>query len=452
MADEKDKTPSADEIVDNLAAEMGVENETSPEPEKSNDAMMAGLGGIFDVKSSKPKKKKKKVEAPAEEKVPKKKDKPKKDKIAGVEGVFSPSKADVPIDLTDTDYLNSGELGDYVPKEKNPAMKLMAVVILVLVAVIGGILWQTTDVFDELAMVIRGDYREYKLAQKAQIEEEHRQAQLDALETFGALRISGNPWHALVTLNGEVQYGETSSGHWRELRVGPSTVFQNLKTRETHQVQVSAPGFVPQTYQVTQGIWQRSPAGVDYLYNLTANLLPENDKKFQEFSTRVGADAENEFYGAVSIVTIPSGARVTFNNHILVDKTGTELRTPVTFSEYYVENEKTKRLEAVQVRVDTPPDRGHKVEIEFPDNEEMPKYVTALDRRMWDCQWKDESETRRLPAKASIQHQCNYKWNLELDVNGLQRYIAAREAELERIEAQRKDAQAEAETANDDQG
>ncbi|MFU8805331.1 MAG: hypothetical protein ACNA8W_16080 [Bradymonadaceae bacterium] len=454
MADEKDKTPSADEIVDNLAAEMGVENETVPETEEADEKMMAGLGGIFDVTNSGGKKKKKKK--PPEEDKPKK-DKPKKAKIAGVEGVFSPeSKDDAPIDLADVDpdFLGDGDLDGYVPREKNPMIKVMALVIVLLVALVAGILWKTTDTFDDLGLLLRGDFREAKLAAKTNLEEEHRRAQIEALETFGNLQITGNPWHALVTLNGEVQYGETSSGHWRELRVGSSTVFQNLKTKEDHQVSVSAPGFIPQTYQVTRGMWQRSPAGMDYQYTLTANLLPEDQKRYEEFNRRMDADLDNEFYGKVSIVTIPSGARVVFNNHILLDKDGNELTTPVTFDKYFVRNEENNRLEENQVRVDTPPDRGHKIEIEFPDNDDLPKYVTALQRRMWDCEWKDEAAIKRLPSKASIQHQCNYKWNLELDINGLKRYIAAREAELERIEAQRKEAQADraAQAEDDDQG
>jgi hypothetical protein len=164
------------------------------------------------------------------------------------------------------------------------------------------------------------------------------------------------------------------------------------------------------------------------------------------------SDVDNEFYGEVTIVTIPSGAQVKINNHVLVDKDGNELRTPVTFDAFYVRSEKTNRLEPQQIRVDTPPDRGQKIEIEFPDNADLPRYVTALDRRMWDCQWKDEAEVRRLPKNATIQHQCNYKWKLELDINGLQRYIANRQAELERIEAQNKKSEPAEDQAGDDQG
>ncbi len=102
MADEKDKKPSADEIVDNMAEEMGVKDEKVPEGDGSSKRSSSGLEGIFDVA---PKKKKKKDPEPEESddsddsaeassgddsSTDEAEEKPKKKKKASIEGVFDP--------------------------------------------------------------------------------------------------------------------------------------------------------------------------------------------------------------------------------------------------------------------------------------------------------------------------------------------------------------------------
>jgi len=143
---------------------------------------------------------------------------------------------------------------------------------------------------------------------------------------------------------------------------------------------------------------------------------------------------------------------VIFNNHPLLDSKGSELRTPVTFTHNYVRDDKGK-LEERPVYVDTTIDQGHKIELYVPDSD-YPKYVTALQRQMWTCNWKSEPELKAIkfnPAKDSIQKKCNYTWNFNFDFDGLKQFIADRDAEIKRIEehneAERKRLEAAAEQA-----
>ena len=128
--------------------------------------------------------------------------------------------------------------------------------------------------------------------------------------------ISGSPQYALVKLDGQEQYGKTSKG-WREVRVGTSAGVQDLKVKETHQVEFSAPGFEPSTIQVTQGMWQESAGGYTYAVNPT--LMPISIQSKQVFDARLSEDVENEFFGKITINSMPSGAKITFNKKTLLN-------------------------------------------------------------------------------------------------------------------------------------
>lgn len=445
MSDEK-KKKSADEIVEDVAAEMGIDDVKVPESDESSENVMAGLGGIFDVPVKKKKKKKETAETaetadaedapeekPAAKKAPEAKkaaepkaDKPKK-KVAGVDIFTGGSDADV-----DSSYLGTEDLGEYdVPKKSNTGMMIGVVVGTLVLA---GIAVFSFGSVDDLGALFRGELRERRIAEKKRIEEEHLQKQLDAMELFGTLFISGNPKYATIKLNGKHQYGETSTGHFRDVQLNIGTVFQNLKVKEKQVVEVSAPGFQPLTVELTQGMWTAGSSG-DYTYNLSANLVPLSPEAKAEFDMRLAPDVETEYFGSVTINTTPPGATVMFNNHPLLDEKGNELKTPVTFKSNYVRDDKGK-LEERPVNVDTVIDQGHKIEI-FVANSDYPKYLTALQREMWTCDWKGDADLKAIgfnEDKDSIQKKCNYSWNFNFDFNGLKQYIADRDAEVKRIE------------------
>lgn len=402
---------------------------------------------------------------------PKKAKKPKS--AAALDGVLRPSADAPPRSAVSDDYLSPADLGDYdAPKSKAVPMLIGVIVLLVLVIIGGGVVM--TGQGDDLIALFKGELKEKRIAEARMIEDQHKADQLEKLERFGNLMISGNPQYALVKLNGQMQFGETSQG-WREIRVGTSPGVQDLKIRQAHQVEFSAPGFEPTTIEVTEGRWQEAGGGAGYSYAISPSLLPVSVHAKQEFDARLGQDTDNEFYGTMTINTMPSGAKVMFNNQPLLDEKGEERVTPVTFDTYWVKDEKTGKLEEKRVRVDTTLDVGHKVQafIEYestcPESStpiacgkvdnccpeqcnvatdadcKWPKYVTSLTRPMWTCTWntKDGQPPSDIPKGKTIQHFCDYSFGLDVDFNGLKTYIVAAEEERQRILKQIKDAQSD---------
>ena len=148
---------------------------------------------------------------------------------------------------------------------------------------------------------------------------------------------------------------------------------------------------------------------------------------------RLASDVDTDFFGTVTITTAPEGAKVFLNNQPLLDEKGHELTTPVTFDTAWVKSDKG-RLEKVPVRVDTTIDVGHKLQVQFPDKPDMPKYATQIQRQMWVCNKKDESEIKRLARDHSPQLECNYTYKKAIDFNALAAYIKGREEERARVE------------------
>jgi hypothetical protein len=471
MADENEKgSQSADDIVDSMAADMGVEDEKVPED--AGDAAMDGLGGIFDVPSSKKRKKKKKASSSSDDdssegKKPSKKERLKKklaeEKAADADaddadqpeessdtpkkksakaeldslgGVFDPSSTDDDDIEVGGDYLGEGDVGDY-QKGTSTSVIVLSLIVVVLVGALGFVLVQFTEVGADVAALFRGELKERKTDEARRIEEEHEAAEKAKLEKYGNLNVTGSPVYSLIKLNGQTQYGQTSSGAWRELRLSTAgAMFQNLKVKKDHTIEVIAPGHKPDTIELSEGMWRGGEGGpYSYSKQVAVSLIPTSGQHQFEFEQRRDtSDVDNEYYGEVTINSMPSGAKVIFNNHPLRDKDGEELVTPVTFKKYYVEDEESGKLEEKEINVDTPPDRGHKVELKLAEDKgEFPEYVTALQRRMWTCDWKDGQAPDSPPSGKSFRDMCNYTYTLDMDFNGLKSYIERREAEKERI-------------------
>ena len=460
------KKQSADEITNDLASEPASEPALKREPgaeASSGDDLASDLGGLFGV-SSKKKKKKKKVEpepepvvevydegdddlsdepiesSPAPSAVKKKapapqaapKDPVKKKKQAhGIEGVFATGRDSGRASQSDLggSYLDQDDLGGATVGGPNKA--LIGVVVALAVALIGVVLF-VTPIGQDVVALFKGEYREKKNAAVKREKDAFDAAQKAALPRFGNLIITGNPLYASIKLNGQEQYGQTSNGLWREVFLKPGySNFGNLPVKTKQIIEVSSPGYDPATFELTEGKWQGDEEG-PMSFNYVAQLVPSSEWDKMEFDARMGSDAENEFFGAVTIESNPAGADVRWNNQPLLDKKGEVLKTPVTFESNYVRDERGK-LEEVPVKVDTTFDSGHKVEVFFEGQPDSPRYGTQLERQMWVCAKKDDSAIKRLPKDHSVQKECDYSFKKVVDFEGLKGYIEAREEEKKRI-------------------
>ena len=199
-------------------------------------------------------------------------------------------------------------------------------------------------------------------------------------------------------------------------------------------------------------------------------LIPESGEKQIEFQQRLESDVDNDYYGTLEINTIPSGAYVILDNRLMRNEDGTPMTTPVSTDKYWAaeeivdyegkDKEKAKKgskpgqqsgkavqrpdlvpkmlerevsksdLEEKQIRVDTPLDRGHKLQVRVPDSKgEYPHYITNIERQMWTCNWKDGE----VPEEQPYTKACDYNYTLELDFNGLKSYIERRKEEKKKI-------------------
>src|SRR5690554_912594 len=413
MADDSKKDPqSVDDIVDDIVDDMGVEDRTVPKDTK--DDAMASLGGVFNIPTS-PKRRKKKSSgseansAPpdseetdsaeaSEEPVSKKEklrkklkeedakasEQPAKEEPVASEkaarsdaqeiaGIFNPSASDdAPLDYS-SDYLDEDDLGGH---KKGGTNMVLVGTIVVLVLILAGVILQFTNLGEDISLLVRGEYREKKLAAVAKEEADFKAAQLAALEKFGTLNVTGSPLHSLVKLDGQIEYAPTSSGTWRELRVtSPSgKIFRNLKIKQPHTIELSSPGYKTESIELTEGMWVGTEDSTAYTKQISLNLLPESVQYQAEMEQRMDtSDTDGDYYGTITINTIPAGAEVIFNNKPLLDKKGEALVTPVTFSEYSVKDEKTNKLEKKEINVDTPPDVGHKIKLKV--TETLGKFV-----------------------------------------------------------------------------
>ncbi len=468
MADDNKKT--ADQIVDDLAAELDAKDEQAPRHKASSDADLGGLFGVsskkktkkiaaetdalFDevagegdaeadeapaVKPAAAKPSAAKAAAPTPEVAPKKKRSPN-----AAAGLFNPND-DIDAPVPSSPHLDEDDLDGFDGEKKGGKTGLIVVGVLVVVGALAAIVLTQTELGTKIGMVLTGDYREYKLAEVKRIEEEFRQRQLAGLERYGNLTVMGDPLYATIKLNGQEQFGPTSSGEYRALQLKPGVSnFQDLKIKQKLTVEISSPGFESKTVELTENMWRGDDEpGATKGYNLTANLLPLTPWHQQEFAARMSTDTDTEDFGTINLQTTPPGAKILFNGAPLIDKDGKELVTPVSFTTYGVKDEKTGKIEERQVKVDTPFDSGPTIELEAAN---MPKYGLQLNRQMWTCTKKSEDEIKKLPKEHSIQQECNYTYDLNFSFNDLKAYIDGQEAERARVaeaNAKMREAQAE---------
>lgn len=422
----------AEEEVSEPEEEL-VEAESEEEPEdieESADDVVSEVEVDEEPVKPTPEAKKK-----AEKKPEPKKEAPKKKSSDGIDGVFNTGGADESFEFDVSDgFLDEDDLGDYEPKGRNSTTAVLVGIIAMLVLALGVVVLSLTGYGETLMLVLKGDYREYKMAEKERLEKEHEAKVMAGLERFGNLSIQGTPKYATIKLNGEIQYGQTSSGQWRAVQLIPGFAnFTNLKVKQKHVIEVSAPGFDTKTFELVEGTWPKGNSPLATVSHMvTATLTPTSIESKNEFDARMGSDVETEYFGVINIKTTPPGAKILFNNAPLLDKDGKELVTPVALESYYVANDKGK-LEEKKVNVDTVFDLGHKIVLSMPN---QPTYATQVNRPMWTCNKLDEKALKKLPKDHSPQAECNYVYDLNLDFGALQGYIKRREEEKKKVEEQ----------------
>ena len=491
-----DRTPSADEIIEALSLEMGVsededgddaaeapaekseareekaeasadEEEAAPKKKSSSNDAMAAMGGIFDVPSSGSKKKKKKPEpkaAPKEEasspamkassakessggagaEEPRKKKK--KAGVDAIDNLFELGGGSGP-DPVDTDPLDAlDEDRDLEKFEKRAGGKsntMMYAIIGFLVLALGATVIFMGGYGDDIISVFDGTYRDKKDAEKRRIEEEFRKAELEKLEKYGNLNITGTQ-HALfrIKLPGDSApkplYGRIGESNlYRPLRL--PVIVQNLKIKQPISITIEAPNYQSQPLTLTKDIWQES-ALFEYQYQTNIHLQPASAWHQQELNDRMlpFEDEENIPKGVIKVESTPPGAKIMINKRLVVDKEGNPVLTPATIAEVPAREAKEddkKKPEPQPLDINTPPDVGYRIDVFF-DNNAEPMFVDVVQRSMWTCELKDEKEISRLAKDARPALKCDYTAKVEANFNELKAEIQRQKAVEEEMKKQ----------------
>jgi hypothetical protein len=440
-----DTTPSADEIIEALALEMGVESqkvegeappaaaseptpEAAPEaePEKKSDGM-PDLGGIFDVPDSAPTKKKNaKRAAPAQ---------PVSTDVDAIDSLFDVSGTNRDVDLDDLpggDPLDEDKDLARLERKVGGGTNRVLIGLVVFMAIgMGGMAvfaFGGMDLVKDIGAVVDGTYNDKKDANVRRIEEEHRKKQLELMERYGTLNITGEPINAVVymQLEGETtptkRYAQTPSGLWRELTNTKSgAIIKNLKIKKPINIRIEAPGYRPLAETLTKDMWQDSGLGT-YQYAMTRYLIHENDTVRGELEDRLlPFDEEMEVNGVIKVSSKPAGAKIKLNNRLVVDKDGKPILTtegsPVILDQLMLDPE-AKKKDPKFLKINTPPDNGYKIEI-FTDDKEAPRYVTVVQRNQWKCTYKEDKALKKLKDDARPIEKCNYSFNVVGDFEAI---------------------------------
>jgi hypothetical protein len=467
-----DEAPSADEIIEALALEMGVndkkageaqpaptpaaEEKVSDQKKKPSGDPMADLGGIFEVPAASAKKTTQKAKdvageakAAAHEQTQKAAQKARAAAVAGEDAVgslfnVSGKASDEPREAPPTfDPDDDKDLEKLERKAGGGTNRLLIGVIVALVLAMGAILilnpGSEKSRVDDLGAVFDGTYRDKKDAEKRRIEEEHLKQQREALEKYGALNIIGEPDKAVIKLQleGETEpriiYATTGSeGVYSELRL-PTTI-QNIKIKKPFAVRVEAPGYRPQTINITQDRWIETSVG-DFQYQLAVYLDPESVEAREELADRMlpfDKDGEEDgIVGTIKVDSNPPGAQIKLDGRLVVDDAGKPLLTPTTLDRLMPkpveegDKKDAKKDERKPIQVNVP---HHKVEVFWPEDQKRPSYVTGVFRNLWACAPKDEKDLNKLPKDARASLKCNYEYTVNADFTGI-------DAEIRRIKA-----------------
>ena len=356
-----------------------------------------------------------------------------------VGGVFSPSGGD-DFDEDDLDdaYLGEDDLGDYDGDDglSQTVMMVGGGGLLVLGLVIAG-LFLFTNQGERLVHLFKGDLKEYEMAQSKNQHDKLVEKQRELVKKapkVGKLSLTGTPKYAEIRIDGKRPYAQTKeSKEWRAVQLTPKTQLRVWNIQTSHKVTVSAPGFKKKEWELSEGMWKAigssvpdlDDAALKYQKRLRVSLSPkgetmdEQKARQTEFQKRMETNPDDSHYGKVTLKSKPSGAKIIFDGKPLLDEEGEELKTPVSFEKAYYKNEETGEVDEKKVKVDMPPDRGHKIQMRLPEEKgEYPKIVSNLERQMWTCNWKDgEKPDEPGPKK------CNYTFNMNVDFEAVKSYI-----------------------------
>ncbi len=384
-----EKTPSADEIIEALALEMGVDGESEEgQPEKAKaagppaipkdsekaEAVAAPEEPAAEPEPAKeaaaPKPKAEEAPAPepkaepvaeakpepkAAEPAPKAEEAPAapskpgkglyQDVHSGLDHLFNTSGKDE--DAYVADYYGDDDLDDPTPGTGRIIFGLVAVFAITIVGLGATYLAIPEDKRADVPTLAKCyvptldcvDLQEQRRTRRAEEERIRREAWLDSLPKYGNLTVRTTPSYGQFSVDDLESFQEhpTRPGSLVETRSG--TFFENLLVTEPHVVVVTMPNFQERRIEVPpwgnpDTLWQQRQDTGEYFLEMNEIMVPVPELAM-EMGFRMTPSAEvPELIGNITVGSEPAGAHVFYNGRQLVDENGVALVTPLTFNTY----------------------------------------------------------------------------------------------------------------------
>lgn len=371
-----EKTPSADEIIEALALEMGVDEDGEGEegPKKTDkstkatppplpvadtkEAEQADAAPAAAKEESKPASKETAAAKEKEPKARKEKSTTKKTRRS------SKTKAEYVQENIDAIFNVSGEESDrYVEDyyddddlDIGPAKTSKAIIGLIVILLITGVGLAATymvvpddkraDIptlakcyFPLNAIYECVDLQEQRRLRREEEERRRHEAWLDSLPKYGGLTVRTSPSYALFQVDDLTTYVQHPSQENAVVETRSGTTFQNLDVTQHHVVVIGMNNFQERRIEVypwgePNTLWQQRQDDGSYFLDLNELLEPIPDGAEELGLRMTPSPMVPELVGSIIVETLPAGATVHYNGRLLVGEDGLPLVTPLTFNAY----------------------------------------------------------------------------------------------------------------------
>ncbi|MBN1946357.1 MAG: hypothetical protein JW797_11825 [Bradymonadales bacterium] len=360
--DNPKKTPSADEIIEALALEMGVDD-TSPKPSKGakpenqpppppttpprQPAVAREPQAVAPARPTPPE-----AVAVQEKAAPSRKAVPPTSvavgsamlelQKTGLDRVFSLSDPGDPLS-------EEGEVSALLDEDEEPikptifrstALRVIIVLVISVVGLAVAYLLVPSDKRQDVLPLLQGeDIQTQRQERRRQEAERIRREWLAQQPKYGRLSVATRPSYGLIRVDGEAGYVRHPARAGALVETRSPAAFENLDVREHHVVYVSLPNYqeerielFPYDHAATRW-FQDQDTGAYYLE--LNQILEPTPEAAAELALRLNPSSMiPELIGEITVRTEPPGAMVYYNNTLLTDDAGRPLLTPVTFSDY----------------------------------------------------------------------------------------------------------------------
>lgn len=259
--------------------------------------------------------------------------------------------------------------------------------------------------------------QEQRAARREAEERRRHQEWLDSLPKYGGLTVRTNPSYALFQVDDFPSYIAHPSQEGALVETRSGTTYENLDVTQPHVVTVTMPNFAERRIEVSpwgneDTIWQQHGDTGSYYLELNKQMDPAPEAQLELSARMTPSPLVPELTGAITVSTEPVGAKVYYNGRLLVGEDGAPLVTPVTFNSYPPPAHQPDPETGV---VSTEPQEPLPVTLSregVPIKVELDGYmtvVTGVYRHMFTCQGLDLENT-----ESPFWEQCTYVYDTGL--------------------------------------